>query len=74
MGDIYVYMVDIPGSVDEVVLPCADGYTVYIDRRLDEEHQIRALGHALEHIKRDDCAGGDVQQIEEDAHDAAKTA
>ena len=73
MPDIYIYICKLDGGIDEAVLPCIDGYTVYIDERLDDEHRRRVLAHALEHIRRGDCAGGDVQLIEEVAHDAAKT-
>lgn len=67
MGDVYVYLCDLGGTgIDEAVMPCLDGYTVYIDERLDDEHRRRVLAHALEHIRRGDCAGGDVQQIEEE--------
>lgn len=52
--DIFVYYIDIPGSINEMVAPCFGGYTVYIDKKLDRAHQIRAYQHALNHIKRGD--------------------
>ena len=67
MVDVFVYVCDLGGTgIDEAVLPCIDGYTVYIDERLDDEHRRRVLAHALGDIRRGDCAGGDVQRIEEE--------
>ena len=52
--DIFVYFIDIPGNVNEMVTPCFGGYTVYIDCKLDREHRIKAYRHAIKHIKRGD--------------------
>ena len=68
MVDIYVYIVDLPGRVDEIVLPCLDGYTVYLNARLSYAGRVRAYHHAIRHIERNDFEKYDVQQIEEEAH------
>lgn len=71
MDQIYVYFVKLPLRVSEMVTPCLEGYTVYIDERLDEAHRLEAYQHALEHIKRHDFEKDDVQQIESEAHENA---
>lgn len=70
MDNIYVYLrEDLPVSVHEFVTPCLDGYTIYINAKLDDAHQLRAYHHALEHIKNNDFEKeGDVQEIELRAH------
>lgn len=62
----YVYLVDLP--VDEMVTPCADGYTIYLNARLSYRGRVKAYLHALEHIERDDWSKTDVQKIEAEAH------
>lgn len=52
--DIFVYLIDIPGTVNEMVCPCFGGYTIYIDCKLDREHQQKAYKHALKHINNGD--------------------
>lgn len=52
--DIFVYYINIPGNINELITPCFGGYTIYIDKRLDRLHQIRAYQHAMQHIKRCD--------------------
>lgn len=64
MVNIYTYYVDFPPGVREAVLPCADGYTVYIDEKLDRRHRIDAFVHALKHISRHDWEKDDVEEIE----------
>lgn len=72
MRDIYLYCVDIPGSVEEMVMPCADGYTVYIDIKLSYEQRLGALQHALEHIINDDWnSGEEADYIEGVRHEIA---
>lgn len=72
MDDVYVYLIDsLPPGVHEFVTPCADGYTVYIDIAMDEQHRLDAYNHALEHIRRGDFdadATVTVQEIELAAH------
>ena len=66
--DIYVYLRPLPEGINELVMPCADGYTVYIADRLDQEHQWKAYEHALRHIANNDFERTDVQEIEAIAH------
>lgn len=68
MDDIYIYLIDLPPTINEAVTPCLDGYTVYINRNLDHSEQIKAYNHALHHIVNHDFEKSDVQQIERDAH------
>ena len=68
MDNVYVYLTDLPDGIHEVVTPCSDGYTVYIDSALDQEHRVRAYNHAMGHIKENDFEKSDVNQIEYEAH------
>ena len=68
MTEVYVYIVDLPDRVDEMVAPCLDGYTVYISSRLSYTGRVRAYCHALQHIERNDFEMDDVQRIELEAH------
>jgi hypothetical protein len=54
MDNIYTYFVPLPDGVNEMVTPCADGYTVYIDVHLDKEHRIDAYNHAIRHVTSGD--------------------
>ena len=68
MDDIFVYLVQLPDGIDEIVLPCFGGYTVYIDSRLSDHAKHRAYNHALHHINNHDFEKSDLQQIEYEAH------
>lgn len=69
MDNIYTYRVEIPGGKEAAVTPCADGYTVYIDSRLDDAHAIRAYQHELAHILHDDFdSDKTADQIEMERH------
>jgi hypothetical protein len=68
MDEIYVYFVPLPDGVYEMVVPCCDGYTVYIDERLDETERVKKYKHALDHIQNRDHEKSDVQSIEARAH------
>lgn len=68
MVDVYVYEVDIHGKVSEAVVPCIDGYTVYINRNLPRNRRISALEHAVRHILRGDFEKPDAGEIEVEAH------
>lgn len=68
MDDIFVYEVRLPDGVDEMVMPCLGGYTIYLDNRLSDEGKRKAYGHALYHIKNKDFEKVDVQEIEANAH------
>lgn len=51
MDDVFVYMVDIPGKANEMITPCQDGYTVYIDDALSPQGKLDAYIHAVSHIE-----------------------
>lgn len=69
MADIfYTFITDLPDGIKEVVTPCFDGFTIYIDARLDEVERIKAYKHAVRHILQRDFEKDDVQDIESDAH------
>lgn len=66
--DIFVYMVDLPDGVNEMVAPCLAGYTVYINDKLSPEGRREAYRHALHHIVNRDFEKSDVNEIEVEAH------
>ena len=72
MDSIFLYFVKLPDGIDEVVMPCLDGYTVYIDENLSEQRQLKAYAHAMCHIRNHDFERGDVQEIESENHIRAK--
>ena len=68
MDEVFVYLVDLPPGINEMVTPCCDGHTIYIDKKLDNIHRIKAYEHAMEHISHDDFNKNNVQEIEAVAH------
>ena len=66
--NIYTYLVDLPDGINEMITPCADGYTVYIDARLDMAHRRKAYRHAMKHVLGNDFDKTNVQEIEYEAH------
>lgn len=68
MDNIYTYIVDMPHTIDEMVTPCFDGYTVYLNARLAYDDRLKAYEHALGHIRRNDWEKENVQEIEMEAH------
>lgn len=68
MDEIYTYVVPLPVGVDEVVLPCADGHTIYLADRLDHQTQLKKYRHAVRHIRSNDFKKQDVQEIECEVH------
>lgn len=65
---IFTYIVSLPSGVNEAVMACADGYTIYINEDLSSIGRKKAFVHAMKHIDRNDFYRGDVQQIEAEAH------
>ena len=51
---VYVYCVDLPDGVNEMVTPCEDGYTVYIDAKQTREGMRESYDHAMKHIRERD--------------------
>ena len=68
MDNVFVYLVNLPDGVHEMVTPCLDGHTVYIDANLTADRQKELLDHAMTHIMENDFEKADVQQIEKEAH------
>lgn len=64
----FIYRADLPGGVREIVAPCDDGYTIYVDAGLDEQAAREAYQHAMKHIDGHDFEKNCVQEIEEKAH------
>lgn len=67
MDDIYTYIVELPDGIDEVVLPCLGGYTIYLGSRLSQDKMQQAYDHAVYHIENHDFEKSDVQEIEAEA-------
>jgi len=68
MNDIFVYIVDLPPSIPELIAPCDSGFTIYLNARLSYHDRVRAYTHALQHVERNDWERNDVQKIEADSH------
>lgn len=69
--DVYVYEIDLPMTVHEMVTPDSsdDGYTIYINRRLSDSKKLEAYEHALVHcMSRDFEQDSNVQDIEARTH------
>lgn len=66
--NIYTYITTLPSGINEMVAPCYDGYTIYIDARLDADSRMTAYNHAIFHIVNTDFQRTDVQNIEYVAH------
>ena len=63
--DYFVYMIDLPGNMGGYVTPNPDGtFSVYLNRRLNRERNIKTLLHEEAHIVNGDFAKYDVAQIE----------
>ena len=66
LDDLFVRLV--PNlSVNEMITPCENGYSVYIKEDLPEEKKIEALYHAYVHKKSNDFGKCDIQDIESKA-------
>lgn len=67
LDDLFVRIV--PNlSVNEMITPCENEYSVYIKEELPEEKKIEALYHAYVHKKSNDFGKCDIQDIEAKAH------
>lgn len=67
LDDLFVRLV--PNlSVNEMITPCENGYSVYIKEELPEEKKVEALYHAYVHKKNNDFTRSDIQDIEARAH------
>lgn len=67
MDNVFVYLTKLPDGIDEFVVPCLDGHTVYIDESLDDKHRRKAYDHAIGHIKEMDFEKDSVSEIENEA-------
>ena len=64
--NIFVRTIPLPEAVRAVVLPNEDGtFDIYINSRLPEELQHRALSHELTHVRRDHFYNGDPVWLNE---------
>lgn len=51
--DVFVYVTeDLPDAIHSACVPCADGYNIYINAKLDEAHRQIAYLHELFHIDK----------------------
>lgn len=63
-NDIFIYEVDLPKNVNEMVTPCVGGYTIYINASLSSFRKKKAVDHAIHHIENNDFERHDIQDIE----------
>jgi len=68
MDNIFVYLVDLPPAISEMVTPCDDGFTVYLNARFSRARQEQAYLHAITHIIHNDFESDNIQSIEHEAH------
>ena len=68
-NDIFVYIVDMPTTAAEMIMPCNGGYTIYLNARLSYQDRVRAYTHALKHVEQNDWNKTNVQEIEAEAHE-----
>lgn len=68
MDNLFTYLIDLPPTINEAVTPCLDGYTIYINKNLTRDGQLKAYAHALHHITHNDFELPNVQAIEFHAH------
>ena len=68
MDSVFIYLVDLPVDITEMVCPCCDGYTIYLNSRLSQSAQEKSFRHAMWHIEHNDFEKDDVQMIELLAH------
>lgn len=68
MDDIFTYLTHLPRGIREMITPCENGYTIYLDESLDEQERLNAYTHAIGHIANSDYEKSDVQEIEARAH------
>ena len=68
MDRVFIYLVDLPVDITEMVCPCLDGYTIYLNSRLSQSAQEKSFRHAMWHIEHNDFDKDDVQMIELLAH------
>lgn len=68
MDNIYHYIGKLPDGINEIVMPCYDGYNIYTDSRLTLKGRIEAYNHALAHIENNDWEEYYVQKIESSRH------
>lgn len=66
--DIFVKLLDIP--CNEAVTENSDGsFTIFVNQTLDRSGRIRAVAHALKHIRRNDFASDlTASEIEAETH------
>lgn len=68
MDEIYTYCVQLPPGIHEMIVPCCDGYTIYLNIDDDTIRREQALQHALKHIYNDDYKKTNIQEIESLTH------
>lgn len=72
--DVNVQILNFPSPGNELVVPNEDGsFTIMINARLSYEDQMKAYAHAMRHIENNDFSKDNVQGIEAEAHEIAKT-
>ena len=66
MDDIYVYYQKLPEGINEMVTPCFNGYTVYLDESclFNRAKMERCYNHAVRHIRNRDFEKYNVAEIE----------
>ena len=66
--NIYLYFVPLPVGIHEMITPCFDGYTIYLNSVDTYEQHKKSFFHAIKHIFSDDFDHSNIQDIEANAH------
>lgn len=67
--NVHVYIIDMPCTTNEFVTLNEDGtYSLFLNARCSYEEQCKSYKHALRHIRNNDFAKSDVQEIEMEGH------
>ena len=70
MEDINVQLLNMDTKIPEqLVKNNDDSYTIFLNSRLSRDSQLKSYYHALKHIRENDFAKEEVQEIEANAHD-----
>ena len=70
MEDINVQLLNMDTKIPEqLVKNNDDSYTIFLNSRLSRDSQLKSYYHALKHIRENDFAKKEVQEIETNTHD-----
>lgn len=63
--NIYIYLVDLPTTIAEMVTPSDDGFTIYLNSKLSYQRRVEGYLHALRHIANGDFDYDNIKTVAE---------